>query len=213
MMRLAIIPFAGFYGTWHDDELDRALESYFQDPETGDPLDEFTSDAFMQVDWTQVHRRYALAYAQAWCEHFGIKGMEFDELNSPREYNFVTDRIFVKIPLAEVQRIFLETPLSYLNEVAAEEFTSRSGFISSYSPDVGDWGDLEEWDHNQVWALLRAHVRFIDGDDWDQQRESDLMETYRDNGYFENWISEAGNDKFREIDNRYAEWRCQKEKT
>ena len=36
---------------------------------------------------------------------FKIKG-EFDSLKSPREYNFATDRIFIKISENEIARIF-----------------------------------------------------------------------------------------------------------
>jgi hypothetical protein len=201
---LAVIPFSGFYNTWHDDALDRALESYFQDPDNGDAIDEFVEHAFDAVNWRQVHETYARHYAEAFAERFKIAGVEFDELNSPREYNFVTDRIFVKIPEAEVHRIYHETLPKILEEVAEEMFTSRSGFSSFYSNDVKDWGPLEEWDHNQVYALLRAYVRANEGADLDGYEQFQLMEDYHCNGYMENWLAEAGNEKFRRIDKIYS---------
>jgi hypothetical protein len=43
-----------------------------------------------------------------------------------------------------------ETSTDSLDQVAGERHTSRSGFISFYSPDWRTWGDVTNWDHNQL---------------------------------------------------------------
>lgn len=177
-LRLAIIPFSGFYESVHDQALDDACESILQD-DSGDCVhDALPMRLFDAVDWGLAHQAYARRYAADWCDRLGIKGAEFEELNSPREYNFTTDRIFVRIPDAEVARIHRETKPDELARVAREWFTSRSGFISFYSPDVSTWGPIGGWDHNKVGALLQA---------WQNQTKPDLD----DWGIVEDWSGNA----------------------
>jgi hypothetical protein len=145
---------------------------------------ELHNRAYFEVNWVRVHEEYAKAYTEAWLDLHGLKG-HFVELKSPREYNFETDRIFAFVEPADIERIFHEVPIQVLDAKAAEMFTSRSGFISFYSPNVDSWKCLDEWDHNQVSCLVAA---------WSEWKglmpeyESDLMDSYRDNGYFDNWI-------------------------
>ena len=103
---------------------------------------------------------------------------------SPREYNFTTDRIFIKLPAKEIRRIHKATEPEVLAEVAAEEFTSRSGFISFYSPDVESWGPLKTWDHNQRYCLLTAYAR----QEEPGFAEASLVEDYNCNGDIDNWL-------------------------
>lgn len=180
---LAVIPFSGFYNSLHDAKLDRALEQMFSDRETGCERNEgLELRAYAACDWSAVHRAYAKHYAEAWLAEHGIKG-EFESLQNPREYNFTTDRIFVKLAEGEPARLLATVDRARLADVATEMFTSRSGFISYYSPDVADWGPADEWDHNQLAALLVAHA----GDEGD---EYGLMEGATCNGYLEQWIGD-----------------------
>lgn len=193
-MRSTVIPFSGFYYSWHDDAIDRALDSLMQDT-AGDPFSGLVRRAFDLIWWPHVHEAYAKAYAENFAREFGIAGLEFEELVSPREYNFTTDRIFVKIPDSEIDRIFDSVNAETLHGVAREMFTSRSGFISFYSPRFGEWGPLDDWDHNQLYALITAHVLESRGDGFDEAAEFDLMESDRGNGRLEDWIYEAARDK------------------
>lgn len=183
---LTIIPFSGFYESVHDEALDDALNQIFAD-DRGDPNDGLINRAFDYIKWHEVQIKYAEAYAEAFADEFEIKGAKFESMQSPREYNFTTDRIFMEVPQEEMQRIFDETPPMTLSDVAKEMFTSRSGFISFYSSDWRSWGPLPTWDHNQCFALIQAHVR-MEHDDFDCWAEFGLMERFRDNGYFEDWL-------------------------
>lgn len=180
-----VIPFAGFYYSDHDAEFDRALEMMVSDESGCHPVHpDITMRLFDRIDWRMAHVSYARQFALDWCEHFGIKGAEFEELNSPREYNFTTDRIFVRIPESEIARIHAETAPAVLCDVAREEFTSRSGFFSFYSNDPESWGELAEWDHNQRYALLIAYARQREP----EFEEFSLCEDYSGNGMIDNWI-------------------------
>jgi hypothetical protein len=197
MKKLTTIPFAGFYSTWHDYELDQALEMMFTDRASGTELnDRLHMEAFDGIAWQGVHIQYAKAYCDAFAEEFEI-ALTFESLQSPRFYNFETDRVFAEIDLKEVRRLFKETPREIFDAVIEEEFTSRSGFISSYPNTLDEWPVIPEWDHNHIGALIKAHVRHCNnGEDMDQDREFSLMERYRDNGRFDEWLCEAGTPKF-----------------
>lgn len=198
-MMLAVIPFSGFYNSLHSSELDRALEMMFSD-DSGNPNDGLVFRAFDLVQWRNVHAAYAAHYAAAFCEEFEITGAAFESMTSPREYNFETDRIFITLPESEVTRMLTETPRETLDAVATEMFTSRSGFISYYPPDVDSWGPVAEWDHNQCFALLLAYVLHMrDGKAFDGWAEYSIMEDYSCNGYLDEWLSESADPKLKRL--------------
>ena len=82
---LATLLFSGFYESVHMDALEREGEE------------------FPGADWRKVFFGYARAYAAEYLHAAGITG-RFECLESPREYNSATDRIFVDIPTDEVRR-------------------------------------------------------------------------------------------------------------
>ena len=180
------IPFQGFYGSAHEGLLDDALDQIFQD-DNGEPIGELVAGASDLVDWRAVFTAYARRYTEAFVDHIALAGVTFIELHSPREYNFTTDRIFVDIPETEVRRMRQELPQERFKAAAKERFTSRSGFISFYDPDVDNWGPLETWDANQVGTLVAAYfdVNATIDDEWE------LMESDRDNSVLENLITSA----------------------
>lgn len=153
-MQEAVIPFSGFYESEHDAALDYALQSLLQD-DSGDFYPDLFMPAFDDVQWHTVHKAYAKAYVEH-LTHVTGHPFEFSELVSPREYNFTTDRIFVKTELAP---LYATTPIEAVKAQAAELFTSRSGFHSFYSPDIDTWGPLEGWDYNQALALTSAWLQ------------------------------------------------------
>lgn len=182
---LTTIPFSGFYNSLHDQELDYELERMFADRATGcQTNDALLHHALDVVDWGFVHHAYAKEYAEQFAWKFKVQ-MTFESLQSPREYNFTTDRIFCEIPVREVHRIIGMVGLDAISELARERFTSCSGF---YSPDIEDWGQISTWDHNQVGTVMEALAA---GEDFDGGQEFDLMEDPRGNGRLEEWLSHS----------------------
>lgn len=189
MKKITTIPFSGFYESLHDAALDDAMRNMFSDRETGCTLNEgLFWRAYDSCRWHEVMTDYAKEYAAQFAREFELSTMRFESLQSPKEYNFTTDRIFCEIDLEEAVWIRALVPDEILSAVAAEQFTSRDGFISFYSPNVADWGDMEDWDHNQLGVLMVALVRHVKGDDMDEWREVDLMEDVRCNGYLDDMI-------------------------
>ena len=194
-----LIPFAGFYNTWHDAEFDQVFE-YMFDPEGSgaDYAGPLAQHFFDTINWRAAQTAYAKDYAQNFAAALGCKVCEWEEMVSPREYNFSTDRLFAKFDAAELRALLARAYIrSELDLVAADMFTSREGFISHYSHEVSEWGDiLEEWDHNQRGALLQAAANVIiaDGEKFDQWAEFELMETARSNGAIDSYIWENTTD-------------------
>lgn len=179
---LTVIPFAGFYHSLHDDAIMEPLQRDFQENET------LLYKAIDCVDWGEVRKEYAQEYAQNFASEFGLLTLRFESLQSPREYNFATDRIFCRIDCAEVKRILSKTDTELFEKKAREMFTSRSGFISFYDPDINQWGDVETWDHNKVYCLLFAYVEQEHSTDWDMWAEWALMERWVCNGHLDSAI-------------------------
>lgn len=185
---ITTIPFSGFYYTLHESALDNAVEQMFSDRDTGcNPYTGLIDRAQCECRWHGVMQDYAKEYAEQFAREFEID-MTFESLQSPKFYNFTTDRIFCNISEAEVARLFSETPEDVLTETAAEMFTSRDGFSSFYSPNVEEWGDIAEWDHNQIGCLVDAYVKSKEPD-FDQYKEYSLMEDAECNGELWDWIS------------------------
>jgi len=153
--------FPGFYDSQLDNLIDREIEEEIEN--TGDEWDE--------VDKRANYQAARVAICKAWVKAFAKESgvaMEFDEISSPKEYNFTTDRVFVTITQAELDKIKearTETlPMSNtpaFKDILKKWFTSRDGFMSFYSNDSEDdeWcKPVEEWDHNQLSALLAAYI-------------------------------------------------------
>ena len=196
---LARIPFQGFYNTIHDAAGDDALRHMFSDHATGCHVDEELYDkAFGLVNWRGFHNSYARGYCDAFSDEFEL-GLEFESLESPREYNFETDKIFVHIALDVVKRIFDETDAKGFAEYVLERCSHRSGFISHYPADLNEWPELSEWDHNHLYHLLNYYLLSEQGDDW----ELYAMESYSCNGYYDAWLTQANDELITLVNTHY----------
>lgn len=187
-MRSTTIPFSGFYESLHDGAIDDALNQMFWMGDNDDQCNEgLALRVFNDCDFSQVHERYAWQYVQEFSKAFDIE-MEFEELSSPRFYNFTTDRIFVRVSDDTVERMYATVNEAELAHAVREQYTSRGGFISFYSPDVNAWGPTGTWDHNQIGTLMDVFVR---EDHFDRYTEYDLVSDFNGNGWLFNWIAEA----------------------
>lgn len=183
---LALLPFAGFYSSAHDAQIDEAFESIFEDDSgyvDGKRFSRARDALFRSMDWGKVHQSYASEYVATldWCvqSYLGRKPdsaapvLTFESMTSPREYNFETDRIFAHIEKADLRKMYDATPPALLAYVIESRFTSRDGFAPHYSGDVAAWdlparfdaqevnrsnrrGGAGELDHNEAGTILLA---------------------------------------------------------
>ena len=130
--------FPGFYGTLFEyDNEEQDIESYNEENETNLDWDGFN------WDYADYRNRIAKAFVnrlETELNHiFPIK-IEFQELYSPKEYNFTNDAINVKVELNLNQLInLIKDRKEYAIMYFADKYTSRSGFISFHSPDIDNW--------------------------------------------------------------------------
>jgi len=188
---LTTIPFSGFYGSIHDSEIDNVLEQMVSDSSGVSPVsDRISSDLWMHTGdcRTEYSRAYVENFTALLNGETGLKvALTWESLSSPREYNFATDRIFAELSFSDVQKLFCKVSKEKLDTAARERFTSRSGFISHYSPDWKEWGSLKEWDHNQIATILEALVSEFFPVDW----EWALIEDFSGSGNLDNWVYDA----------------------
>ena len=170
----AAIPFAGFYDSVWSGAIDTAEEQEIENlMEDWPELEEEIQGVLISnADYNGMHQAIAYAYVDAFKDQINeelslaIK-LDFEEMISPREYNFTTDRIFCEIPVKHLETLFDKVGREAVAVTAREMFTSRSGFISFYDPDIETWGPLEDWDANQVSAIFEAAANLLESKAWD----------------------------------------------
>lgn len=199
---LTTIPFQGFYHSIYDSELDQvqeySLESLAEEYKT---TPQIIADALYKA---ADYRKAYLYIAEQYVDHFNdyLKAeyeldlnLTFESLQSPREYNFETDRIFCEITSEALHKLREAVSDPALRQAIRDRFTSRSGFISSYDNDLDDWNpDISTWDHNEIGTLFVALL--ADAEDFEFEICGDMA----DNGVFDTAFDNAVDwKKFAEI--------------
>lgn len=156
----------------------------------------------MQSTGSKCYIDYAKEYTSA-LAHF-IAGeanapfsLEFEELTSPREYNFTTDKIFARISPEQVQWLFNNTDTPVLRQHITDKHSSRDGFISFYPNTLEEWpANVLDWDEIQLGTLLEAYIECLLQGEFD---ELAIMEDARGNGIIANIIWQNTSDTMQEI--------------
>jgi len=178
-----MIPFPGLYNN--------EPEGLFSEEETGNiaGMGGVFEDALQHFYCCADYRCYHVSIAKAYTEKFfadlqaaGTKKFmrfpkldyKFVEMDSPREYNYLTDRIFVTMPkktLGSLWSLMRRQPglLSEFEDTIRKRFTSRSGFVSFYPDKPEEWytpGRYKQFDHNEWCAVLTAFMTYLLPEDW-----------------------------------------------
>jgi len=180
------IPFVGFYESIASNKAediafrDYIIEKNIQDnPITGwmDKPEDMTEDEQTQF-WDKYYpskiKNIREQIAKDYIEHLGSElglDMKFESIDSPKQYNYTTDRLFVDVPLEQLIKLYNRTDQTTLAEMIKERHTSRPGFDSYYENDINDpsWQDPANYDHNQWQTVIEAKVK---------QDQVDLDELY-----------------------------------
>lgn len=185
------IPFCGFYETIAGEFVDRELLSGFvseNDLYTNDRIiDEISDltesecekfDLYCDKNRESEYKRYIERYTELYFD--GINdllpyGVDVDfkaeniTLESPKFYNYTTDRIFCDVDFEALVKLYGLTDQKKLEEIIKEKFTSYDGFISHYSNDINDpeWVNLHNFDHNQWYTLLSCWIDSSSDQAWE----------------------------------------------
>lgn len=183
--------FSGFYGTiWEtDNDEDRETE-YINEQRQKKGLNDIERD---DIEWD--YDGYRKAVAEGATDWIGLElhklgmidGYQFEELRSPREYNFANDAINIEFEISKknVENIkaYLKKNETIFKEYIKEQYTSRDGFCSSYSNDYRDWIGENLEDTLNHSHKLGTVLEFIlkDGDD-ENRIEWEIYEDLTGNG-------------------------------
>jgi hypothetical protein len=199
---VAELPFSGFYETYHDERCTRAVMDTFQDEQGDVPEVYDTASCEVGISWGAIHHQYAKEYVEylALRDEYKVNGqhlkMTFEEMTSPREYNFESDRLFVHMDAKQMDYIrkTVEALPNYAKEIR-EQFTDSSGFISNYSNDASDidWTKdvLDECQYGVILELWFQHLH--EADPLNVKEYDDIMDEEMDEararGDMSNWES------------------------
>ncbi len=191
--RSLTVPFPGFYESWLSEGLDyeEAQQAEYmaeEDSAAACGLDcyEIQEAIFHVAAYRKAHdylvRDYLATFEHVLNDAVGDLprfAFEFDEMVSPREYNFTTDRLFAKLSLADVERMRDCVSQGTLADTIRDRHTSYDGFYSYYSNDFAEWDakPISEWDANELGTLL---VAFMADNAPDVEKE--VMDNMLDNG-------------------------------
>ena len=131
------INFGGFYNSIHDDNIERACESFYSD-DNGNCNWDIILD---KVDFKKLRGVYIDLYCDLfsnWLKENYNLAIKFKNisLSSPREYNFETDKILCDITQVENETLIktMKAKPEFLDWLK-DRVKSKSGFISFYDFD------------------------------------------------------------------------------
>ena len=158
------IPFDGFYESFINADIDHEIEidtEYYSELyDLNESEEELLCNSFLNINsykfYNQIAKDYTNFYIDALNER--LKGFTLKAtykcFESPREYNFETDRIFIEIEenhAADFIRHIVKNYKKELEKRIEDRFRSRSGFISFYKNSIDLWTkDFKEWDCNMI---------------------------------------------------------------
>ena len=158
------IPFDGFYESFINADIDHEIEidtEYYSELyDLNESEEELLCNSFLNINsykfYNQIAKDYTNFYIDALNER--LKGFTLKAtykcFESPREYNFETDRIFIEIEenhCIEFIEYIVKNYKKELEKKIEDRFRSRSGFISFYKNSIDLWTkDFKEWDCNMI---------------------------------------------------------------
>ena len=179
--------FNGFYNTLFENIIDNATEfaidDYNEQNNTSLNYDDFDFN-FNSI--MQEICKDAVSKIEEKLNEIGINcTIIYENLVYQREYNFNNDSINIEINFKKFSRVIeiLEQNCDLFSQYIKEHYTSRSGFISSYSSYSSDWiKDLREDAENEA-HKVGAVLDFI-FQEIEEYKDEDLYFYLCENAYF-----------------------------
>lgn len=172
--------FSGFYySIWENNiesEEKQIIEYYNEENGTELSWDDF--------NWTYDFVSYSKAITEVIMEAIKdefpglVVSYEFEELIQPKEYNFSTDTIYIKLDLdkAVLLSIIAENR-EKLTEKIKEKYTSCSGFISWHSNKYEDWFN-DILNEVEIEHKVGAIIGMLCEDDFEESSISEWVQAY-----------------------------------
>lgn len=120
------IEFGGFYG-YHEEYIDCRIEQFNDGVIYEDELIDYDN-----IDWNATFKDYAENWLHRFNNYANLS-LEFVGIDSPKFYNFRTDRIIAKVNNADINDLMLFIVNDEFKEWADPQLKSYDGFISFYN--------------------------------------------------------------------------------
>lgn len=152
--------FSGFYHGYFEE--DREIE-YFIWHHNDEPQDKERILTWDDIEFD--YNTYQDEVAKFMCkfvayelQDFGVLSIEFEQLRSPKYYNYDNDTIdcIIKIEPKKIQE-YIKKHEDEFSKYIKENYTSRDGFISYYSCEFWDWA----WITKEFTDFENCHVHYL----------------------------------------------------
>lgn len=180
--------FSGFYGTIWETEGDEEMEienvNEKRKEKGKEPItwDDVTWDYEGYMD--KVSRGFVKQIEKELKTLGLVSAVTFQELWSPREYNFGNDSINISVTLTKQHKKKIADYLrSHTGEFAKyirEHYKGYPGFISFYSNDAANWLSEEALEQEHKLGSILNFILLNENSDL----ETDIHETLHGNGYY-----------------------------
>jgi hypothetical protein len=147
--------FTGYYYSDWSDLIDNEEEMYlsYRIDECGDNIEL----DYLNMDYTPIKIQLNKIITEEVMDKIKelfpdlIKTYEYQSMHSPREYNFYTDSINIKIEINfdKLMDLLYEQQIEFC-QYLRDKYTPRSGFVPSHSFLMEDWLDGEEHNLNDA---------------------------------------------------------------
>ena len=204
------IPFDGFYESFISADIDHQIEIYTEFYSELYDLNESEAEllcnSFLNVNSYKFYNQIAKDYTNFYIDDLNAKlnyaypdkgftlKATYKCLESPREYNFETDRIFIEIEENHAADFIEHIVKNYKKELEKkieDRFRSRSGFISFYKNSIDLWTkDFKEWDCNMIGTCFELFD--LEEEDINYSLREYLTESISENLY--NTLDKEGKD-------------------
>ena len=164
------IPFCGFYESFISDDIDYQIGQQIEWDSDIYDLNESEQqilwDSYLSVNRSYFYNQIAEDYTNFYIDNLNAKlnyaypdkgftlKATYKCFESPKEYNFSTDRIFIEIEenhAVDFIKFIVKNYQKELEKKIEDRFRSRSGFISFYKNSIDLWTkDFKEWDCNMI---------------------------------------------------------------
>jgi len=198
------IPFDGFYNSFIsadiENEIELDTEYYSELYDLNKTQEEFLCNSFLNINSYKFYNQIAKDYTNFYInelnerlEGFTLKAT-YKCFESPREYNFETDRIFIEIEenhCIDFIKYIIKNYKKELENKIEDRFRSRSGFISFYKNSIDLWTkDFKEWDCNMIGTCFELFD--LEEEEINYSLREYLSETISENLY--NTLDKEGKD-------------------
>ena len=204
------IPFDGFYESFISADIDHQIqfdtEYYSELYDLNESEEELLCNSFLNVNSYKFYNQIAKDYTIFYIDNLNSKlnyaypdkrftlKATYKCLESPREYNFKTDRIFIEIEenhAVDFIKYILTNYKKELENRIEDRFRSRSGFISFYKNSIDLWTkDFKEWDCNMIGTCFELFD--LEEEDINYSLREYLSESISENLY--NTLDKEGKD-------------------